>query len=93
MLVFKAQQVVASGSFVSRPWEMEDDKGKERSGVSNYVEVTCLGLDGKVAVIRLTGKDEAEVKTKVAKLTIGKPAEITVTDIKARTGGVMVLKG
>jgi hypothetical protein len=93
MLVYKAAQVIASGTYVSKPWEMPDEQniGQTRRGISNYVDVTCLGQDGGVAVVRLKGKDEAEVKAKVAKLTIGKPAEIPVKDVADNARGVLVL--
>ncbi len=95
MLVYKAAQVVSSGSFVSKPWEMPDDKDpkKTRSGVSNFVDVTVMGVSGGVATIRLKGRDEKEVTAKVAKLTIGKPAEIPVAKIVSNARGVMSLEG
>lgn len=71
---------------------MADEKtGKERTGKSNYCDITVLGQKGTVAVVRLKGKDEDEVKGKVAKLAIGKPAEIEITGMGETVRGVQVL--
>ena len=95
MLVYKAAQVLASQPYVEKPWDMADDADptKRRTGVSKYSDVTVISPNGSVATIRLKGKDENEVKLKVSKLTLGKPAEIEVKAIKSSTRGVLVLEG
>ncbi len=92
MLVYKAAQVIASLPFVSKPYEFKDDKGEMRRGVSNFCDVTCLSVDGSVAVIRFKGKDEGEVKAKVAKLTLGKPCDISpIKGMEDSARGVQIL--
>ena len=79
MLVYKAQQVISAQPIVNRPWEMKGENGNPaRSGISIYSDVTVIGGDGSVAVIRFKGRTEDEVKEKIAKLTPGKPAEIRI---------------
>jgi hypothetical protein len=91
-LVYKAAQVVATTNRVeNKPWSMKGDDGKDISGVSNYVDVTVISTDGGVGVIRLKGKDQAEVNAKLAKLTIGKPAEIAIKGMEDSTRGVLIL--
>ena len=95
MYVYKAQQVIAHAlPVVNKPWEMPDERnpGKVRTGVSNYQDVTVLSVNGSVAVIRLKGKTEEEFKAKVAKLPIGKPAEIVFVAIKKNAAGVTLLE-
>lgn len=92
MLVYKAIQVVAAQPIVSKDWEMTGEDGKPFSGTSIYSDVTVLGAAGAVAVIRVKGKTEDEVKVKVAKLTPGKPAEIEIKGMeKSARGGVLIL--
>lgn len=95
MLVYKALQVVATSEMThDKPWEMVDEKtGQKRTGVSNFCDVTVLSSGGGVAVIRLKGKNIDEVKAKLSKLTVGKPAEIQITgmDAKQNSRGVLVL--
>lgn len=94
MLVFKAAQVVASQAYQEKDWEMPDDQnpGKMRSGTSRFCDVTCISTNGSVAAIRIKGKTVDEVKAKVAKLTVGKPAEIEITGLKSNQRGVLVLE-
>lgn len=91
MLVYKAVQVVAAQPIVTKDWEMNGDDGKPRKGTSIYSDVTVLGNAGAVAVIRMKGKNEDEVKAKVARLTIGKPAEIEVKGMESGARGILVL--
>ena len=91
MLVYKAQQVVASSSFSEKPYEFTDDKGVARKGVSRFVDLTVLGVSGGVGVVRLKGKTEAEVAAKVSKYTIGKPAEIVILGMEDSARGVLIL--
>ena len=94
MLVFKASQIVAiAPPVLGKPWEMTGDDGKPRSGISNYAEVTALSANGGVGVIRLKGRDEADVKRKTAPLTVGKPAEIVITRMRDSKAGVVILEG
>lgn len=92
MLVYKAQQVITASAVVSKAYAFTDEKTKEeKSGTSIYSDVTVLGTDGSVAVIRIKAKTEAEVKERVAKLTPGRAAEIAIRDIAERARGVLVL--
>jgi hypothetical protein len=92
MLVYKAQTVISAGNRVeNKPWAMKSDDGKELTGVSNYVDLTVIGVAGAVAVIRLKGKDQAEVTAKLGKFTIGKPAEIEIKGMEDSTRGVLIL--
>ncbi|MBI2517108.1 MAG: hypothetical protein HYV95_09350 [Opitutae bacterium] len=91
MLVYKAQQVIAASAVNNKPYEFSDDKGVKKSGTSIYSDVTVLGSDGSVAVIRLKGKSEDEVKAKVGKLAVGKAAEIQIKDVADNARGVLVL--
>jgi hypothetical protein len=92
MLVYKASQVVAAQAIQSKAYSFKDERGAQRDGTSIYSDVTVLSIDGSVAVIRLKGKSEDEVKAKVSKLTIGKPAEIPIRAIEdSARGGVLIL--
>jgi hypothetical protein len=91
MLVYKAQQVISAQAIVSRDWEMPGKPGESnRKGTSIYSDLTVIGQDGSVAVIRVKGKSEDEVKAKIAKLTPGKPAEIIIRPDE-QTRGVSML--
>lgn len=90
-LVYRAQQVIAASAVVSKPYEFEDEKKQKKSGVSIYSDVTVLGTDGSVAVCRIKGKTEDEVKTRVGKLAVGKSAEIPIRGVESVNRGVMVL--
>jgi hypothetical protein len=94
MLVYKAAQVVAAQPYEEKGWEMPDDQnpGKMRSGISRFCDVTVISTNGSVASVRMKGKTADEVKAKVAKLTIGKPAEIVITAMKTGARGVLVLE-
>lgn len=91
MLVYKAAQVVASQPYHERPYKFKNDAGEMVEGVSKYSDVTVLGTGGAVAVIRFKGKTPEEVTAKVAKLTIGKAAEIPILGMEDSARGVMVL--
>lgn len=91
MLVYKAAQVVAAQPVISKDWEMNGEDGKPRKGTSIYSDVTVLGATGAVAVIRFKGKTEDDVKARVGKLTIGKPAEIEIKGMETAARGVLVL--
>jgi len=91
MLVYKAAQVIAAQQLTNKPYSFKDDKGAQREGNSIYSDVTVISLTGSVAVIRMKGKTEDEVKHKVAKLTVGKPAEIEIRGMEDSARGVMVL--
>jgi len=90
MLVYKAQQVVSCSAIVSNDYDFKDEKGEQRKGTSIFSDCTCIGVDGKVAVIRLKGKTEDDVKKKIASLTAGKPAEIPIKP-DDQTRGVAIL--
>lgn len=92
MLVYKAQTVVSSGNRVeNKPWAMKSDDGKDLTGVSNFIDLTVIGVAGQVAVIRLKGKDQGEVNAKLSKFTIGKPAEIEIKGMEDSARGVLIL--
>lgn len=91
MLVYKAQQVIAASAVTNKPYEFTDEKGAKKSGTSIYSDVTVLGSDGSVAVIRLKAKTEDEVKQRVGKLAVGKAAEIPIRDVASSARGVLVL--
>jgi hypothetical protein len=96
MLIVKAAQVLtASAPVIGKSWEMDDERnpGKKRAGVSNYCDLTVLGADSKVYVVRLRGKDAAEVTSKLARYTLGKPAEIPVVSAENRQRRRDVLQG
>jgi hypothetical protein len=90
MLVFKAQQVIAATAVANKPYSFEDERGKTKSGNSIYSDVTVLSSNGSVAVIRIKGKTEEEVKSKVAKLAVGKAAEVEIRPDES-TRGVCIL--
>lgn len=94
MLVYKAGQVVSAKQYEEKAWEMPDDQnpGKTRKGISRFSDVTVISIDGSVGVIRMKGENVDEVKAKVAKLTVGKPAEIQIKAMKSNSRGVMVLE-
>lgn len=91
MLVYKAQQVIASQPYQEKPYSFTDDAGKQRSGESKFADVTVLSVNGSVAVVRFKGKTKEEVVAKVGKLTIGKPAEIEIKGMEDSARGVLVL--
>lgn len=91
MLVFKAGQVIIAQNLVNKPYSFKDDKGAVREGTSIYSDVTVISTNGSVAVIRMKGKTDDEVRAKVAKLTPGKPAEIEIKGMEDSARGVLVL--
>lgn len=90
MLVYKAQQVISCSAIVSNPYEFKDEKNQVKKGTSIFSDCTCIGMDGHVAVIRLKGKTEDEVKKKIAMLSPGKAAEIPIK-ADEQTRGVAIL--
>lgn len=90
MLVFKASQVIAATAITTKPWAFKDERGADKAGTSIYSDVTVLSSNGSVAVIRIKGKTEDEVKQKVARLAVGKSAEIEIRPDES-TRGVCLL--
>lgn len=86
MLVFKAAQVLVNAAPVSKDWEFEGKKG-----TSHYVDVTCLGEKGAVAVIRFKAKTPDEAAARASVYKVGKAAEIPVVGVEDGARGVMVL--
>lgn len=91
MLLYKAQSVINAQPIITKPYSFKDDKGAQRDGSSIYSDVTVISISGAVAVIRMKGKSEDEVKQKVSRLTIGKPAEIEIKGMESSTRGVLIL--
>lgn len=76
MLVYKAQQVVACVKEEPKPWKMEG-----REGVTHSAKLAVIGVNAEAASIRLKAKSADELAAKVAKYTVGKPAEIAVVEV------------
>lgn len=76
MLTYKAAQVVACAKNEPKPWEFQG-----KSGVSHSAKLACLGTDGGAVSITLKAKTDEELSKKIAKLPVGKPAEIPVTEV------------
>jgi len=92
MLVYQALQIVSATNPESKDWEMKDEKtGQMRKGISTSSDVTCIGKDGKVAVVKFKGKDLDEVKAKIVKLTLGKAADIVIVKAEPGRGGVLYM--
>jgi len=75
-LVYNAAQVVACTKQEPKPWEMGG-----RKGVSHTAKLAVLSPTGEVANITLKAKEEKELVEKVAKFTLGKPAQIPIKEI------------
>lgn len=99
MLIYKASQIVAIQPITEKPYSIPARNGSPAtSGTSVFTEVTCTSSNGTVAVIRLKAaqhpdmaKRHEEIKNKVARLTIGKPAEIEIKSMEEGARGVLVL--
>ena len=76
MLMFKAQQVIGCTRDEPKPWTMEG-----RSGTTHSARLALYGSTGEVAEIKLKAKTAEELTSKVAKYTIGKPAEVPLTGV------------
>ena len=74
MIVFKAAQVLKTVINEPKPWEMG-----ERKGVTHSAKVAVFGELGDADTIVLKAKTEDELKAKLAKYPVGKPAEIRIT--------------
>ena len=78
MLTYKAQTVVQVTAVSSKPYSFPDESGKIRTGTSIFSTATVIGVNGQVAVIKIKGKSEEEVRAKLTKIIPGKPAEIEI---------------
>lgn len=76
MLVYKAAQVVACVKEDPKPWEMNG-----RKGVSHTAKLAVVSASGDVASIKLKSDSAEKLTEKVAKFTIGKPADIAIKEI------------
>lgn len=76
MLVYKAQQIVACVKDEPKPWSFDG-----KSGVSHSARLSCFGVDGSVASIRLKAKTAEELVLKVSKYTLGKSAEVPINEV------------
>jgi len=76
MLMYKAMQVVAVTKNEPKPWKMEG-----REGVNHSAKMAVIGTAADVASITLKAKTADELTAKVAKYTVGKPAEIQILDV------------
>lgn len=94
-LVYKSKLIVSIQSIVTSPYDFTDEKTKEQhKGVSIYSDVTALSADGSsVAVIRMKGKSEDEVRVKLHGLAVGKAADIAVRGVASVSRGVLTLNG
>lgn len=81
MLVYKAAGVVACVAQEPKSWSMKDKDGKELQGTNHLAKLAVFGALGDVASITLKAKTAEELKAKMAKYTIGKPAEIPIVSI------------
>lgn len=86
MLVYKAAQVVSASPIEKRDYSFKGNSGDTIAGTSIASRVTVIGQDGQVAVIKVKGKTEDDVKAKLAKLTPGKPAEIVIRPDNQESG-------
>jgi len=94
MLYLKAAQIVSITPVETKAYDFVDDDGDRRAGTTIQSLITAMTADGRVAIISVRAKSEAEVKAKVAamKLTNGQPAEIRVEANAKMLGGVMQLR-
>lgn len=76
MLVYKAAQVVACTKEDPKPWTMEG-----RTGVTHSAKLALLSTSGDVDQVRLKAKSAEELLAKVGRFSIGKPAEVVVTEV------------
>lgn len=76
MIVFKAAQVVACTKNEPKDWEMNG-----RKGTTHSAKLACIGPKADVASITLKAKTAEDLVKKVASYTIGKPADIEITEI------------
>jgi hypothetical protein len=91
-IVYKAQQVLGCTKEPPKPWEMEDErkKGVMRSGVTHKAFLACYGILGDVQNIMIKAKTAEELTAKVARFTVGKPAEIPVIALPVFKGDYKV---
>jgi len=76
MLVYKAQLVVSATMEEPKDWAMNG-----RTGTTHAARLAVVGQKSDTANIRLKAKSAEELKSKVAKYTVGKPAEIEINEI------------
>ena len=76
MLMYKAVQVVAVTKLEPKAWKMDG-----REGTTHTAKMAVIGGAADVASITLKAKTADELNAKVAKYTVGKPAEIQIVDV------------
>lgn len=76
MIIFKAISII--GIVINEPKEW-DYLGKK--GISYTACVAVIGPRANVAAITIKAKNSDELKKKISLYTVGKPAEIEITDI------------
>lgn len=76
MLIYKAAQVIGVVKQEPKPWKMGD-----RSGVTFTAKMACVGAGMDTQCIVLKAKTAEELVAKVAKYTLGKPAEVPVLEL------------
>lgn len=81
MLMYKAMQVVACVAQEPKPWSLKGKDGKDLSGVNHSAKLAVFGADASATSILLKAKTDEELRRKMAKYTIGKPAEIPILGI------------
>ena len=76
MLCYKAAQVIACTKIDPKPWTFDG-----KSGVTHSAKLACLGSTGDVAVVLLKSKTAEELVAKVGKYSIGKPADVPISQV------------
>lgn len=89
MLTFKASQIISITPVENKPYDFKDDAGQQRSGTTISSTITAVNAAGLVALIKVKGKTEDQVKQKIAKYKIGAAAEIEI--VPSLKGGVAQL--
>lgn len=76
MLTYKCAQVIAATPEEARDWEMNG-----KSGTTHSARLAVLSTSGAVAEIRVKAKTPEELKAKLSKYPIGKPAEVAIASV------------
>lgn len=76
MIVFKAAQVIGCSLNEPKDWEMNG-----RKGTTHSAKLAVVGPKADVASITLKAKTADDLKKKVAAFTIGKPADVEISEI------------
>jgi hypothetical protein len=90
MLHLQLKQVLSVEPASEKPYDFNDDSGKQRKGISCSGTINGLMGNGKIAIVTVKGKSvpEADTKIKSLALVIGKAADFPVIAGQIR-GGVL----